>query len=93
MTHAEAMMLKAKLDSMQARLDVLTLVLAALAKKVPAERAALVLDGLRDRVNRRFVDAPLSHGADAAVAADLNCLISALGGHVPLQRLRATLPG
>ena len=93
MTHAEAMMPKAKLDAVQARLDVLTLALAALANEVPAERAAMVLDGLRDKVKRRLDGVSLSRQADAAVAADLNCLISALGSPPPLQRSRATIPG
>ena len=84
---------KAKLDAVQARLDVLTLALAALANEVPAERAAMVLDGLRDKVKRRLDGVSLSRQADAAVAADLNCLISALGSPPPLQRSRATLPG
>ena len=84
---------KAKLDAVQARLDVLTLALAALANEVPAERAAMVLDGLRDRVKRRLDGVSLSRQADAAVAADLNCLISALGVQPPRQRSRATLPG
>ena len=84
---------KAKLDAVQARLDVLTLALAALANEVPAERAAMVLDGLRDRVKRRLDSVSLSRQADAAVAADLNCLISSLGSPPPRQRSRATLPG
>ena len=84
---------KAQLDAVQARLDVLTLALAALANEVPAERAAMVLDGLRDRVKRRLDGVSLSRQADAAVAADLNCLISALGVQAPRQRSRATLPG
>lgn len=47
-------MSKAKLNAMQARLNVLSLALAALAREVPAERAVAVQDRLRRGLQRRL---------------------------------------
>jgi hypothetical protein len=70
-TPLETVMSKAKLNAMQARLDVLSLALAALAREVPAERAMAVQD--------RLDGAALSSQVDAAVATDLSRLMGALG--------------
>ena len=94
---AETVMSKAKLNAMQVRLEVLTLAVAALAGEVPAERVAAVQDGLRHGIEQWLdgVDA-LSPQADAAMAADLCSLLSALGGLsglTPWRSVRAKLPG
>jgi len=86
-------MSKAKLNAMQARLDVLCLALAALAREVPAERVAAVEDSLRREVEQRLNGVALSPQADAAVAADLCRLLRALGGLTPWQSDRAILHG
>ena len=72
-------MSKAKLNAMQARLDVLSMALAALAREVPAERAVAVQDRLRRGLQLRLDKAALSPQVDAAVATDLSRLMGALG--------------
>ena len=75
-------MSKAKLNAVQARLDVLSLALAALAalaREVPAGRAVAVQDRLRRRLQLRLDGAALSPQVDAAVATDLSRLMGALG--------------
>lgn len=68
----------ARMDSMQARLDVLVVALAALARAVPAESAATVQEVLRREVEQRLDGMALSAQADEAVAADLSRLMHAL---------------
>ena len=86
-------MSKAKLNAMDARMDVLSLALAALAREVPAERMAAVQDGLLRGVEQKLDGMTLSKQTDAAVAADLGRLICALSGRAALQSWRVTLPG
>lgn len=86
-------MSKAKMRAMQARLDVMAVALTALARSVPAERAAAVQEGLRRAVAQRLDGAALSPDADAAVAADLGSLMDALGGRACWKPDRATLAG
>ena len=85
-------MSKAKLNALQARMDVLSLALAALAREVPAERVAAVQDGLWRGLEERLDGVALSSQADRAVAADLGRLMCALSGRGPLQPGRVTLP-
>ena len=85
-------MSRAKMDALRARLDVMALALATLARAVPAEQAVALKDGLRRDVAQRLDGAALSHEADAAVAADLSRLMSALGSRTPREAGRATLP-
>ena len=84
-------MSNAKMNAIQARLDVLTVALTALARALPAERAAAVQDGLRRAVAQRLDGVALSPDADAAVAADLGSLMSALGDRASRSPDRATL--
>jgi hypothetical protein len=74
----EAVMSKERIDAMQARLDVMALAMVALAPVVPMEQAASLQDGLRRNVAQRLDGVTLSPQADAAVAADLGSLMSAL---------------
>ena len=78
-------MSKAKSHALQARLEVmaLALALAALARAVPADRAVAVQEELRREVAQRLDGVALSPEVDAAVAADLCSLLSALGGPMP----------
>ena len=85
-------MSKAKLNALQARMDVLSLALAVLAREVPAERLAAVQDGLLHGVERRLDGVMLSPQTDAAIAADLARMMCALGGRAHLQPGRVTLP-
>ncbi len=73
-------MSKLSMETVQARLDVMSLALVTLARAVPEERVAAVQDGLRRSVTRQMDGVTLSPDADAAVAADLSRLIEALGG-------------
>lgn len=84
-------MSKVNMEALQARLDVMALALAALARAVPAEQVAAVQDGLRLAVAQRLDGLALSPKADAAVAADLASLMSALGGRTPWEPNRTTL--
>jgi len=86
-------MSKAKLDALQARLDLLSLALVALARELPAERVAAAQAGLRREVDQRLGGAALSPQADAAVAADLSSLLRALEGRAPGDPDRAALRG
>ena len=81
-----------KIDAMQARMDVLSLALAALAREVPAERAAAVQELLLHGVEQRLDGVMLSPQTDAAIAADLARLMCALRGRAHLQLGRVTLP-
>lgn len=83
---------KAKFEALQARMDVMALALAALARAVPAEQAAALQEVLRREVSQRLDGVALSPEADAAVAADLGGLMSALGGWTPWEQGRAALP-
>ena len=89
----EAVMSKAKMDAMQARLDVMAVAVTALARAVPAERAAAVQEVLWREVAQRLDGLALSPKADATVAADLSRLVRALGGLASWEADRATLPG
>jgi hypothetical protein len=84
-------MSKAKLDEMQARLDVMAMALVALARYVPAGQAAALQADLRREVAQRLDGEVLSPDADAAVAADLGSLLNALSDRVPWESGRATL--
>ncbi len=86
-------MSKARMDAMQARLDVMAVAMTALARAVPAERATAVREGLRRELAQRMEGVALSPDADAAVAADLSSLMCALGGWASRGTDRATLPG
>ena len=81
-----------KIDAMQARMDVLSLALAALAREVPADRVAAVQDGLLRGVEKRLKGVTLSPPTDSAMAADLGNLMCALSGRAPLQSAWVTLP-
>lgn len=85
-------MSKAKLDEMQARLDVMALALVALARCVPAGQAAALQAGLRREMAQRLDGEVLSPDADAAVAADLGSLLNALRGRIPWESGQVTLP-
>ena len=85
-------MSKAKLNALQARMDVLSLALAVLAREVPAERLEAVQDGLLHGVEQRLDGVALSSQADKAIAADLGRLMCALSGRALLQPGRVTLP-
>lgn len=85
-------MSKARLDEMQARLDVMALALIALTRLVPADQAAALQADLRREVAQRLEGEGLSPKADAAVAADLGRLMGALGHQVPWDSGRVTLP-
>ena len=71
-------MSKAKLNALQARLDLLSVALAALAREVPADRVAEVQEGLWRGVEGWLDGLALSRQADTAVAADLGRLMCAL---------------
>ena len=85
-------MSKEKKETMRARLDVLAMALTALARAVPAQRAAEVQESLRRDVAHRLGGVALTPGADAAVAADLGSLMRALGEQASWATDRATLP-
>ena len=78
-------MSKAKLNALQARLDLLSVALAALAREVPADRVAAVQEGLWRGVEGRLDGLALSQQADIAVAADLGRLMCALSGGAPFH--------
>ena len=86
-------MSKAKMNAMQARLDVMTVALTALARALPPEQAAAAQDGLRRAVALQLDGLALSPDADAAVAADLGGLMSALGDRASWKPDRASLAG
>jgi hypothetical protein len=85
-------MSKAKIDAMQARMDVLSLALVALAGEVPAARVAAVQELLLRGVEQRLDGVMLSAQTDAAIAADLGRLMCALRGRAHFQPGRVTLP-
>lgn len=89
----EALMSKATMDAMQARLDVLSLALVALARAVPTERVAAVQDALRRDLEQRLDGVALSPEADEAMAAEVSNLISALNGRLCGESERAELRG
>ncbi len=71
-------MSKAKLETLQVRLDMLSAAMVALARAVPEEMAVAVHEGLRREVAKRLDGTQLTPHADEAIAVDLGRLINAL---------------
>lgn len=67
-----------QLETINLRLDFVSMVLAVLARSLPPQEAAHAVNVIGDRVIEQLGRSPVSESADEAVAADLAPIIAAL---------------
>lgn len=73
--------MKADHQTVALRLDIFSLVLAELARALPAQEAARATEAITQGVANRIADHPICESADATVAADLASILAALRRH------------
>ncbi len=71
-------MMKTDLQTIALRLDVLIMILADLAKALPAQEAARAADDITRGVTSRIAGQPIRESADVTIAADLARILNAL---------------
>ena len=67
-----------QLETINLRLDFVSMVLAVLARSLPPREAAHAVNVIGERVIEQLGRSPVSESADEAVAADLAPIIAAL---------------
>ena len=67
-----------QLETINLRLDFVSMVLAVLARSLPPQEAAHAVNVIGERVIEQLGRSPVSESADEAVAADLAPIIAAL---------------
>ena len=68
-------------ETLQARLEVLEVVVNELARAIPAARAATVSDSVRHRLNQLAAGWSLSPDVDEAISVSAAVVLTALGEH------------
>ena len=70
-----------EMETLQARLDVLEVVVSELARAMAAERAATVSNSIRHRLNQLAAGRSLSPDVDEAISVSAAVVLTALGEH------------
>lgn len=73
--------MRTDLQTLNLRLDILSLTLVELARSIPAAQAAQAAEAIAQRVTDRMADVAVSARTDQRVAADLAPILAALRHH------------
>lgn len=73
--------MKTDLQTVVWRMDLLCVVVAELARALPAAEAALAAEAITRSVNSHLADRPLHDSVDEPVAADLVAILGAVRRH------------